>query len=53
MSTSPKPIEDRSSIGDFAIIKCPKCDSEIAVDDDKHYDIDCDCGAVIQKGVKA
>lgn len=36
----------------FAIINCPKCESEIAVDDRDRYDIDCDCGAVIQKGLK-
>jgi hypothetical protein len=29
------------------IIKCPKCQSEIAVDRKTVYSIDCDCGAII------
>ena len=32
------------------IIICPKCNSKIAIDDTniKTFDIDCDCGEVIQ-----
>ncbi len=26
------------------IIRCKKCNSEIAIEDGKPYDIDCDCG---------
>ncbi len=31
------------------IIKCPKCHSEVAINDNERetFDIDCDCGEVI------
>lgn len=32
------------------IIKCQDCGSEIAVENGKSYDIDCDCGAIV-KGI--
>jgi hypothetical protein len=37
------------------LLQCPKCDSEIAINDNeiRTFDIDCDCGAVITpKGYK-
>lgn len=39
----------------FKIIRCPKCNSEIAVDRHTIYPIDCDCGYEITKkeGVNA
>lgn len=29
------------------VILCPKCSSEIAVDDINSYDVDCDCGEIL------
>ncbi len=29
------------------VILCPRCISEIAVEDLKNYDVDCDCGNVL------
>jgi hypothetical protein len=30
------------------IVKCPDCESEIAVEDKENYDVDCDCGCTIR-----
>lgn len=33
----------------FTLIKCPYCESVIAIDEKTIYPIDCDCGQAIRK----
>jgi hypothetical protein len=33
------------------ILKCPSCDKQIAVDINKDFDVDCDCGCIIKGNI--